>query len=231
MNLHDFINALRYEVGTVESPAGSNCNPYSHALNRPCERWCADFQVYMATTHGVIIPSTAAYTPTLAQAFRNINQWYDTPIQGDWAFYAFNGGRIDHVECVTSPTPTYHDFSAIGGNTSSDHAGDQTNGGGVFERHRVNAPVVGFGRPTYDIPAPSIEESETDMPKVMHWQGAIFLTGYDQVSGQPWRRTFPNPSRLEQVIGGGAAQTRPDGNAFDVTNNQFMQVYQDLGPA
>ncbi len=68
------------------------------------------------------------------------------------------------------------------------------------------------------------------LPRVVHWNGAIFLTGYDYNTGTPWRRTFPNPSRLAQVIGAGGCIT-DNGRAFDVTNNEFEVVYRDLGAA
>lgn len=83
------------------------------------------------------------------------------------------------------------------------------------------------------------------LPRCVHWNGAIFLVGYDpnefdiigpddttpvgKATG-PWRKTFPNPSRLGQVVGGGGCVT-DHGNAFEVTNSQFEQVYQHRGVA
>lgn len=78
-------------------------------------------------------------------------------------------------------------------------------------------------------PKPPVEEDYM-LPRVVHWNGAIFLVGYDPDAGEPWRRTFPNPSRLAQVVGGGGCVT-DHGNAFEVTNNQFEQVYADRGAA
>lgn len=97
-------------------------------------------------------------------------------------------------------------------------------------------------------PKPRPEEDDPMLAKIMHWNGAIFAVGYDPnpfdgtiedaqgntvpVTGAvgPWRKTFPDVPRLAQVVGGGACIT-DHGNAFDVTNNQFLQVYVDRGPA
>lgn len=78
---------------------------------------------------------------------------------------------------------------------------------------------------------PPIQESEdTGMPKVMHFKNAIFLVGYD-ANLKAWRRTFPNPDRLGQVVQGGGVQVDAHGNAFEVTNADFEKVYTDLGEA
>lgn len=114
----------------------------------------------------------------------------------------------------------------------------------------------------HPIPSPTpttfVDESELAMlPRVVHWQGAICLVGYDNtpfdgtvkdaqgnavaVTGAtgPWVRVFPNLSRMAQVIEGGSTVTdrskatpqSPWGAAFEVTNNQFEQVYVFRGAA
>lgn len=101
-------------------------------------------------------------------------------------------------------------------------------------------------------PVPINPEDDDMRPRCMHWSGAIFAVGYEPGEFQvydkddkplfngdgspvlatgPWRRTFPNMSRLEQVIGGGAVQVDAHNNAFEVTNNQFETVYQNRGVA
>lgn len=93
---------------------------------------------------------------------------------------------------------------------------------------------------------PPVPEEDPMLPRCVHWNGAIFLVGYDNepfnildpadnktVVGTavgPWRKTFPNPSRLGQVVGGGGCVT-DHGNAYEVTNNQFLSVYQNRGAA
>lgn len=166
----DFIQALRYEVGTVEQPANSNCQPYSHELGRPCESWCADFLAAIAKRVGLDVPSHAAYTPSLAGAFKAANQWHvDGPEPGDYVFYDFPDAidRIQHVGVVVGVEPML--IHTVEGNTSSDQHGSQFNGGGVYERtrHRDHT-IVGYGRPLFDhavppLPKPPHTEDNNDM--------------------------------------------------------------------
>lgn len=147
----DWIHALRYEVGTVERPANSNCQPYSHELGRPCESWCADFLAAIATRVKLDVPSHAAYTPTVAGAFKTAGQWHvDDPEPGDYVFYDFPDAldRIQHVGVVVGVEPML--IHTVEGNTSPDDHGSQYNGGGVYERTRHrNASIVGYGRPIF----------------------------------------------------------------------------------
>jgi len=84
------------------------------------------------------------------------------------------------------------------------------------------------------------ESGDDDMPRIVHSGGAIFAVGhmveaFNDTQGVrrtgPWRKTFQNPSQLEQHIGGGAYTTKPDGSAFDATipHDVFVKVYGDLG--
>lgn len=88
--------------------------------------------------------------------------------------------------------------------------------------------------PTTDVPKPRPprirEEEPDDMPRLVHWDEANYLTAYDMATGRAVRRTLPNTSREAQLVGGGGIITK-DGVPFEVTNNQFLDVYEDLGPA
>lgn len=59
----------------------------------------------------------------------------------------------EHVGIVTKVEG--RTIYSIEGNTSSSSAGSQDNGGGVFERKRVNN-IVGFGRLKYDSASASV---------------------------------------------------------------------------
>lgn len=84
-------------------------------------------------------------------------------------------------------------------------------------------------------PLPGLEYLEDFfMPVVAQWQDAVFLVDYDMGTGTCRRRTFPDESRLGQVVhsqGVYADRSKnPYGDAFPVLNDQFETVYQDLGP-
>lgn len=127
--------------------------------------------------------------------------------------------------------PYWHDYDGQDPHTGHIHVGQNWSGA----RWLQYADAVRILRGSQVVPASHgsvvvLEEDTPMLPKVVHWNGAIFLVGYDEVKGQPWRRTFPNPSRLAQVVGGGGCVT-DHGNAFEVTNPQFELVYEDRGPA
>lgn len=162
--VEEWIHALRYEVGTVEDPPNSNCQPYSHELGRPCESWCADFLAAIAIQVNLDVPSHSAYTPTLASAFKSIGRWSDHPEVGAYVFYDFPDRvyRVQHVEVVIAVFPDV--IHTVGGNTSPDHHGSQDNGGGVYERIRPrDHSIVGYGLPKFSVaPAPAPPTTEED---------------------------------------------------------------------
>jgi hypothetical protein len=57
------VKVLQSQVGKKENPMGSNCNPYSRDLGRPCEPWCGDFVTWVMRKAGVKVPQvlSAAY--------------------------------------------------------------------------------------------------------------------------------------------------------------------------
>lgn len=184
--LADFIHALRAEVGTIENPPGSNCNPYSHELGRPCESWCATFLAAIARRVRLTVPSYAAYTPALVGAFKAADQWHTEPAPGDYVFFDFpdNINRVQHVGVVIGVEPFA--IHTVEGNTSSGEHGSQYNGGGVYERARPrNASIVGYGRPVYDhapTPGPPRPLEDSDMPMIFsthpdHDHGQVVETG------------------------------------------------------
>lgn len=144
-----FLAALRDQIGTHETPAGSNCNPYSHELGRPCEPWCQDFLVAIARRIGLPLPSSSASTVAMLQAFRNSRRSGTTPAAGAFAFFHIPGesSGVDHVGCVESSTSL--DVTTIDGNTSV--SGSQSNGGTVARRTRLRSWVVGYGYPAYTV--------------------------------------------------------------------------------
>ena len=153
----DLINRAAQEIGTTEHPAGSNKQKYApmagHANGYP---WCASFVVAMCRAVGIKLPNESAYTPTMAQGFKDANAWTRNPSAGDIAFFDFpdNKHRIQHVGIVVSATGST--VTCIEGNTASGIRGSQDNCGGVYRRTRPRAHVVGYGRPAFTAaPTPS----------------------------------------------------------------------------
>lgn len=207
--VEEFITALRYEVGTVEHPDGSNCQPYSHELNRPCESWCADFLVAMSRRMGLVLPGESAYTPNLEKAYADAGRYSQTPELGAFPFYDFPDSvhRIQHVGCVTSITSSY--IFDIEGNTSPSDAGSQAHGGGVWERKRPrNNSIRGYGinifAPSHPTPNPNppiVEELEMDFFIIRF--GDQPGTGDDNPGRWAWwpeinRKTFISGDAIKQ---------------------------------
>lgn len=148
----DVVGVARRELGTVESPAGSNRQKYGAAYGMNGVAWCAEFVwwCFQQAGAGALIPKTA-YTPALADWFRGRGQWGTVPRVGAVVLYDFpNDGvnRISHTGIVEAVNAD-GSIVAIEGNTSSGTAGSQRDGGGVYRRTRKTG-IVGYGYPAYD---------------------------------------------------------------------------------
>jgi len=115
--------------------------------------WCGAFINWAAKKSGVDL-SSMIWTPGGAQSFMKSGKWTTmSPVRGDLAFMDFPGdgvNRISHVGLVRKVL-SKNAVSTIEGNTSG--SGSQRSGGGVLAKVRQynmkNAPIVGFGRPSY----------------------------------------------------------------------------------
>jgi TP901 family phage tail tape measure protein len=115
--------------------------------------WCGAFINWAAKKSGVDLASMI-WTPGGAQSFMKSGKWTTmNPRRGDLAFMDFPGdgvNRISHVGLVSNVLGK-NSVSTIEGNTSG--SGSQRSGGAVLRKVRQynlkNAPVVGFGRPSY----------------------------------------------------------------------------------
>ena len=150
------------QVGTKESPPGSNSGP---KINDWCELagydqpvpWCGCFVNACIIAGGV--PSGASwgigYTPSiLAQARNRRDGWslHRTGMRGDLALLdgSPGGDPVEHVEIVVARLSDTR-YATIGGNTSSGN-GSQSDGGMVARRERATTGgwrIIGFARPPY----------------------------------------------------------------------------------
>jgi len=159
-------------IGITESPAGSNSGPDRtiivqgkrftvgvSAFERywglgPCY-WCLCFACFWVKQAGGKIAGNCAYSVAIEGYARNHeNGWVQVPIgerrQGDISIWKFDGhsSPSDHGELVDDP------HQDIGGNTSADDGGSQSNGGGVFPKSvpgpaRSEAQLSMVCRPLY----------------------------------------------------------------------------------
>lgn len=155
------LDVARREIGTVESPPGSNRTKYGAAYGANGVAWCAQFVWWVFREAGLssLIPKTA-YTPTFAQWFKSRGQWGTAPRPGAVVFFDFPNDGVDRISHVGLVEAVNRDGSivTIEGNTPAGTGGSQRDGGGVWRRTR-KAGVVGYGYPAY--PAPAEEDDLT----------------------------------------------------------------------
>lgn len=164
----EVLKLAREQLGTTESPPGTNRTKYGKAYGLDGYAWCAMF-VWWVLTKADIEIIKSAYTPTMADWFGDDKRGFtkDSKAEpGDVVFFNFPDSldRIQHVGFVVENTGS--GLVTIEGNTSAGASGSQDNGGGVFRRERGYGEAVYFGRPDY-----GVELSEFDLPKTKTWFG------------------------------------------------------------
>lgn len=149
------INKAKSYVGMTELPPNSNnvifnTHYYGKAVSGSAYPWCAVFlwDVFRLVGASELFfgGKKCAYTPTLANYYKQLGRWYSTPKVGDLVFYQFSGSsRINHVGIVIEVISNKK-IKTIEGNTGS---GNDANGGAVMIRDRATTYVKGYGRPDY----------------------------------------------------------------------------------
>jgi hypothetical protein len=151
------------QVGTTESPPGSNNGPKiaqweALAGYEGPVFWCGCFANAVLVAGG--LPSGAAwgigYVPSIighARAGTDGWSWHGEGQIGDLVCYDEPGGVVgEHVGVVLKRVGEGH-YLTVEGNTSPPAgSGSQANGGGVWQRDRVSTDsfrMVGFARPPW----------------------------------------------------------------------------------
>lgn len=145
------------ELGTKESPAGSNKVKYASWYGMNGQPWCVMFVMWVFAQAGVSLPTRTASCTTLMNAAKTAGMWVTSGYKpGDVVIYDFPGGAAtDHCGIVESVTGNY--VYAIEGNTA---VGNDSDGGEVMRRTRPLSQVVGAVRPLYiDKPSAYAEEA------------------------------------------------------------------------
>lgn len=138
------------QVGTTESPRGSNRQKFGDWYGMNGVPWCAIFVTWAYAGTGTISfkkGSRYAYVPYIvadARAGRYGLQTVREPLPGDVVCYDWDGGVADHVglfeKWVDRGRGT---FKAVEGNTA---VGNDSNGGEVMRRERHYSQVEAFVR-------------------------------------------------------------------------------------
>lgn len=186
--------SLKYK-GIKESPPNSNnCQFNTEYYGKPVHGaaypWCAVFLWYVfkhANASALFYGGgKCAYTPTLANYYKQIKRWYSTPKPGDLVFYKFPGSnRINHVGLVIEVISA-NKIKTIEGNTS---LGNNSNGGEVMVRERNTNNVVGYGRPLYSTSSASVPNQKTLYTQAMFIADTQKSLGVD-VSGVADKKTL-----------------------------------------
>ena len=144
------------ELGTAESPAGSNRTKYGLWYGLDGQPWCMMFVMWVLYMAGVKLPYKTASCSDLLRWYRTNRPAcvVQTPAPGDIVIYSFG-----HTGLVESVKPGA--ITAIEGNTSPDSTGSQSNGGMVCRKTRRITQVTAFIRPEYEM-----EEEMFDVDKL-----------------------------------------------------------------
>lgn len=141
------LDIARAELGTKESPAGSNRVQYASWYGLPGQPWCVMFVMWVFAQAGVALPTRTASCTLLMRAAQAAECWVTGGYQpGDVVIYDWGADSIpDHcgiVESVAGETVT-----AIEGNTA---VGNDSDGGEVLRRERKAVQILGAVRPLYE---------------------------------------------------------------------------------
>lgn len=139
----DVLKIAAGQLGTTESPAGSNRTKYGKWMGLDGQPWCMSFVQWCFDQAGTPLPYKTGSCSALLnwyRAHRPESVFVSGPQPGDIAIFTFG-----HTGIVEKALPNA--VQCIEGNTSPGAAGSQDNGGGVYRRQRNMALVRALIRP------------------------------------------------------------------------------------
>ena len=147
--------AARRDIGYREGPGNDTKFGTWYGMNKVA--WCAIWVNYVfgQALALPLVPKTA-YTPTMAQWFRDRGRFGGAPRPGAVVFFDFPGDGVNRISHVGIVEAVNRDGSivTIEGNTTAGVGGSQRDGGGVWRRTR-KVGIVGYGYPDYLGTAPA----------------------------------------------------------------------------
>lgn len=148
----------RAQVGTTESPAGSNRGPlvsrWERDFHMDGQPWCGAFVGY-ALRHvgGIVVPDGVVYTPNIVSYAKThtgqFKGWYGWSERKPGDLILFKWPGVSRAVCDHVGILDVGRVHTVEGNTSSGNSGSQNNGGGVYRRDRGGVNVVGCARPRW----------------------------------------------------------------------------------
>lgn len=139
----DVLKIAAGQLGTTESPAGSNRTKYGKWMGLDGQPWCMSFVQWCFDQAGTPLPYKTGSCSALLSWFRKFRPeavFVSDPQPEDIAIFTFG-----HTGIVEKALPGA--VQCIEGNTSPGAAGSQDNGGGVYRRQRNMALVRALIRP------------------------------------------------------------------------------------
>lgn len=167
----DLLDIARAELGTKESPAGSNRVKYADWYGMPGQPWCVMFVMWVFHYAKVSLPTRTASCTTLMRAAKAADCWVTSGYRvGDIVIYDFDGDKTpEHCGIVESVLSG--GYATIEGNTA---VGNDSNGGEVMKRVRRPKQILGAVRPLYDEPY-----APTEVELALSWaRESGVMTGY-----------------------------------------------------
>lgn len=165
----ELLDIARGELGTKESPAGSNKVKYASWYGLNGQPWCVMFVMWVFSQAGVDLPVKTASCTALMNAAKAYNMWVMSGYQpGDVVIYDWGGDKVpDHCGIVESAGAAT--VIAIEGNTA---IGNNSDGGEVMRRSRATYQILGAIRPKYQ------EETEVQQAEIWAKENGI-MNGYE----------------------------------------------------
>lgn len=210
MTAEKILDIARGEIGTKESPAGSNRVKYNTAyygreVSGENYLWCAVFVWWVFREAGASAlfygGGKTAYCPTL-MAFHKPQAVSGGYQPGDVIFFNFSGGKkAKHVGICESWDGAY--ITTIDGNTGS---GNEANGGAVLRRKRSKKYIVGAYRPAYTKEDDMTEEqvkkiAQAVLTQTLELDGdRLFAQHMDRYRGALKVKPPAMPELLEQAM-------------------------------
>ena len=150
------LNKAKSQIGTKESPFGSNKQKYGEKYGYNGVAWCCIFIWWLFNECGVSSlfyggKKTASCT-TLMNYYKSKGQFSSTPKKGSLVFFQFNkDSNAEHIGIVVSVNSD-GTITTIEGNTGT---GNDANGGQVMQRIRKKSVVMGYAYPYESTPTTS----------------------------------------------------------------------------
>lgn len=171
----ELLNIARAELGTKESPAGSNQVKYASWYGLPGQPWCVMFVMWVFAQAGVALPTRTASCTLLMNAAKAAGSWVTSGYRpGDVVIYDWGIDEVpDHCGIVSAVLSG--GVRTIEGNTA---VGNDSDGGEVMERTRTNKQILGAVRPLYEK-----EVTMDNTPSTAHKEGVDWAVANGIMTG------------------------------------------------